>query len=370
MTSSGVAPRSRRIAPESLALLHDDAALVRAVRAGRGLAGGLRQHGDVLGNDARLEAGIGVERRIGRGISEPARIDAGECVGRRHRAGIVRGLAHLAHHLVHRHQRGESQARHRAHEIAGDERDFGVGCGGSGRLLGRRGFDVHHVGEHALRIEGRDLRRQLRRREREVARDLDERADPRDLAFAHLGHGGEADDVACRVGLDRRRQAVALAGGAIALDGARFGALGRRREMRLAVEGCENGASHQGGAAQAGEDRAGKPADRHPAPVEVLARPAVDRQRRFVAELDRTGLLSRCLYPLGPLAVIQNARSPVPAAQPLEPPPPSRPSSRPETTCGSSRYALRAGARPAPLLDLPGALPGHVFGSNFPFKPD
>ena len=49
---------------------------------------------------------------------------------------------------------------------------------------------------------------------------FDQWADPRDLAFADLGHGGEADDVARRVGLDRRRQAVALAGGAIALDGA------------------------------------------------------------------------------------------------------------------------------------------------------
>ena len=66
-------------------------------------------------------------------------------------------------------------------------------------------------------------------------------------------------------------------------------ALRQRREMRLAVERCEDGAAHEGRAAKAGQDRAGKPLRRNATAVDDAMRLAVDRQRRLVAEVDRIG---------------------------------------------------------------------------------
>ena len=57
--------------------------------------------------------------------------------------------------------------------------------------------------------------------------------------------------------------------------------------MSFAVERCENGAAHQGRAAQAGQNRSGKPVRRYAAAVDHAAGTAVDGQRRFVAEVDR-----------------------------------------------------------------------------------
>ena len=57
--------------------------------------------------------------------------------------------------------------------------------------------------------------------------------------------------------------------------------------MGFAVQRRENRAAHQGRAAQAGEDRAGKPLDGDATAVDVGVRVAVDRQRRFIAEVER-----------------------------------------------------------------------------------
>ena len=66
-------------------------------------------------------------------------------------------------------------------------------------------------------------------------------------------------------------------------------ALRRRGEIGLAVERRENGATHEGGAAKPGENRAAEPLHGDAAPVDQTAAAAVDRQRRFVAELDGLG---------------------------------------------------------------------------------
>ena len=53
--------------------------------------------------------------------------------------------------------------------------------------------------------------------------------------------------------------------------------LRQRGEIGLAVERCENGAAHEGGAAQRGQDRAGEPLHRDAAAVDQRAFAAVDR---------------------------------------------------------------------------------------------
>ena len=92
-----------------------------------------------------------------------------------------------------------------------------------------------------------------------------------------------------------RRQAVAFAGELFAhgADGAAQHALdplGHGREIGFAVERSKNGAAHESRAANAGQDRAGKPLRRDAAAVDHAAGPAVDRKRRLVAEIDRLGI--------------------------------------------------------------------------------
>jgi len=69
-----------------------------------------------------------------------------------------------------------------------------------------------------------------------------------------------------------------------------FDAFRQGRESGLAIECCENGAAHESSAAKCGQDRAGKPLHRNAAAIDEAARAAVDRQRRFVAELNGVGL--------------------------------------------------------------------------------
>ena len=78
-----------------------------------------------------------------------------------------------------------------------------------------------------------------------------------------------------------------------------FHALGHGREMRLAVERRENGAAHQGRAAQAGQDRSGKPLGRDAAAIDRDAGAAIDGQRRLVAKIDAIDLAPwpRCRAP-------------------------------------------------------------------------
>ena len=62
--------------------------------------------------------------------------------------------------------------------------------------------------------------------------------------------------------------------------------LGNGGEVGLAVERRKNGAAHQSRAADAGQDRAGKPLHRDAAAIDDAAGAAVDRKRRLVAEID------------------------------------------------------------------------------------
>jgi hypothetical protein len=174
------------------------------------------------------------------------------------------------------HQACELQARYRAQEVAGDEGDFRIGRRTRPFLGGRR-VVIAHIGEQPLRIERRNLGRQFGGRQREIAGNLHERPHPRHLAFAAPGHRGDADNVTGGIGFDNRRQAVALArGGACAGSRARW--LHPFRiggEMGLAVERCENGAPHQGGAAQARQNRAGEPTNRYATAIEIFAQAPV-----------------------------------------------------------------------------------------------
>ena len=67
----------------------------------------------------------------------------------------------------------------------------------------------------------------------------------------------------------------------------RLDPLGQGGEIRLAVERDIDGAAHQRGAAQAGQDRAGKPLNGNAAAVDQRWRRAVDKQWRLIAEIDR-----------------------------------------------------------------------------------
>src|SRR6185312_4505324 len=87
----------------------------------------------------------------------------------------------------------------------------------------------------------------------------------------------------------RLAHAKLVAGGAERAAQRDLYALGQRGEIRLTVERSENGAAHQGRAAQSGEDGSGEPLDRDTAAVDEAAIAAVDGQRRLVAELEHLG---------------------------------------------------------------------------------
>ena len=84
----------------------------------------------------------------------------------------------------------------------------------------------------------------------------------------------------------------------------RLDPLGQRREVRLAVERNEDGAAHQRGAAQAGQDRAGEPLNGDAAAIDQSDRRAVHQQWRFVAEIDRLSGWSQTIW-IAPSALIQ-----------------------------------------------------------------
>ena len=92
----------------------------------------------------------------------------------------------------------------------------------------------------------------------------------------------------------------------------RLDPLGQRGEVRLAVERNENGAAHQRGAAQAGENRAGEPLNGNAAAIDQSDRRAVHQQWRFVAEIDRLSGWSQTIW-IAPSALIQ-APCPLPLA--------------------------------------------------------
>ena len=164
-----------------------------------------------------------------------------------------------------------------ADEVAGDEGHFGV------RLRGRRLLVAgDRVGKKLLRIERRDVGGQIGHRQRQIAGDADVSAGAHQFAFAHARRSRNAQDLPRHALLADRRQAVGLAEGvqAVADAGDRaaqrhLDALGRGGEIGFAVERSKNGAAHECCAAQSGQDRAGEPLHRKPAPVEQAARAAV-----------------------------------------------------------------------------------------------
>ena len=242
------------------------------------------------------------------------RLDAGDLIARLLRAaGPVRGVAHPRDDVVDRQRRRDLGARQQAREVAGDEGDFGV------RLGARLVFQRHAVGaggrEQLLRVERRNAGGEFGGRHRQVGGDAHERAHPHHLAVADAVHGGDADDLAGAVGFAGGRQPVALARAGelvAAADRAAhdvFDAVGQRGEIGFAVERRENGAAHQSSAAQAGENRAGKPLRRDAAAIDRIAGAAVHRKRRLVAEIDRLVIQPRPVVGAPP-SVIQ---SPSPA---------------------------------------------------------
>ncbi len=152
---------------------------------------------------SELRGGAGrIRRRIGeRRIAHAAAI-----------AAPVRGILDPHQDFVERdHGRDLRLRQHRA-EILGDEGDLGIGLGGV-RIgvgvvgCGRRRADI---GQHALGVEGRNLRGQIARRHRQIAGDANERPHPHHVAVADAGDGGDAHHVARGGRLARWRQAVAL----------------------------------------------------------------------------------------------------------------------------------------------------------------
>ena len=152
---------------DGVALLHRDGALVPAVAAG-GLGAGLGQKRDVLGDDARLKARVGIGRTVG-GIGERC-----AAAGRQARDLItvlragrpIGGVAHARDDVVDRQRGCDLCLRQDAGEVARHIGDFGVGLGA--RLF----VDRHAIGagdcQKLLRVEGRHARGKFRARHRQV----------------------------------------------------------------------------------------------------------------------------------------------------------------------------------------------------------
>ena len=95
----------------------------------------------------------------------------------------------------------------------------------------------------------------------------------------------------------------------------RFDPLGEGGEIRLAVERDIDRAAHQGRAAKAGQDCAGKPLDRDAPAIDEARGCALDKQWRIVAEIDRLRGWSQTIW-IAPLPLIQ---APCPLRSPPRP---------------------------------------------------
>jgi hypothetical protein len=108
-------------------------------------------------------------------------------------------------------------------------------------------------------------------------------------------YGGDADNLAGESGLLGGREAVALVCAFLGADAERtaqryFDPFGEGCKICLTIKRCENGAAHECSAAQCGQDRAGKPLYRNATAIDIAARSAVNREWRFIAELNGVGL--------------------------------------------------------------------------------
>ena len=275
---------------DGLALLHRDEALA-PVAAAVGLRRGLGQQRDVLRDHARGEAEIGDRIALG-GVAErdgagrrvggrPQRVLVGTAVATSRTrvstssSGSKRRIPDLRQQRIEIADRGRDLvgARRRADEVAGDEGYFGV------RLRGRRLLVAgDRIGKKLLRIERRDVGGEIGHGERQIAGDADVSAGAHQFAFADAGRGRNFQDLPRHALFADRRQAIGLAESiqAVADAGDRaaqrhLDALRRGGEIGFAVERRKNGAAHECRAAQSGQDRAGEPLHREPAPVEQAA---------------------------------------------------------------------------------------------------
>ena len=275
-----------------------------------GVAAGLGQERNVFGNDAGFEADIGVGVALGRVVEPDARRGAvGVGEQRRIRDGLARNVADAGDDVVKRQKRRRSHFRQQRievanagadfalwsgrGEIAGDERDLGVRFRRRRRVVGTRDA----VGQQLLRIERRNVGRHFGLRQRKIAGHAHEAARSDELAVAHARDDRYAHDLAGHARLADAREPVcfvdpAQAAGESADCSAQshFDAFRGGGKIGLAVERSKNGASHQGGAAQAGQDRAAEPLHGNPAAADQAAGAAVDRKRRLVAEIKSLGL--------------------------------------------------------------------------------
>ena len=164
------------------------------------------------------------------------------------------------------------------------------------------------LGHHPVGIVGRDLRRQFRLAQRQRGGDAHERLHPHGVFVADARQRRQLQELAGGELLVGDLQAVRLAcgartGGGIvaapdlqrAVDRARDAQfIGGGGERLPAVERDEEGAAHEEGRGQTGEDRARDPTQRHlPAIKDVLA--TIGAQRRRIAEVDRVrGVVTVC----------------------------------------------------------------------------
>ena len=128
-------------------------------------------------------------------------------------------------------------------------------------------------------------------RQRKIAGHAHETARSDELAVTNARDDRHAHDLAGHAWLADAREPIcfvdpAQAAGESADRSAQshFDAFGGGGKIGLAVERSKNGASHQGGAAQAGQDRAAEPLHGNPAAADQATGAAVDRKRRLVAE--------------------------------------------------------------------------------------
>ena len=268
-----------------------DRTLVPAVAAG-GLSAGLGQQRDVLGHNAGFEPGVRVRRAVGRigHRRRPALWQARDLIAVLRAAVPIGGVAYARDDVVDRQRGCELGLRQDAGEIARHVGHFGVGLGA--RLIVGR----HAVGagqrQHLLRIERRHGCGEFRACHGEVGRYADERARSHDFAVADLGGVADRKHLARGAAFASRRQPVALAVGELVADRADGAAervldpLRHGGEIGFAVERGKNGAAHEGRAADAGQNRAGKPLNRNAAAIDDTAGAAIHRKRRLVAEID------------------------------------------------------------------------------------
>ncbi len=169
----------------------------------------------------------------------------------------------------------------------------GSAAGASLAVAVRRRARIQRAGVADCR---RDIGREIGDGERQIAGDAHEGTHADHFVVADPCHGGDADQLAGERRLFRGRQPVALARYAepVGADTERaaqrdLDPFRQRSEIGLAVERCENGAAHQSSAAQRRQNCAGEPLHRNAAAIDKAAAAAIDRQRRFVAELDGLG---------------------------------------------------------------------------------